>query len=809
MLRPLYEIKGAPLRGGAVTVRERPLLEPGQFSMVQNLRAKHPGFEKRKGYRKLHSTNDGTNKVISLYQYKKTRITEDHVLAQMSDGVILDATNIPPTVTTGVFGAEIASLTSASMIPACWHNLNDILIYSHGSDQHQMWTGDSHYPDKVIALYNLGSNPTATTGVYEMGFDYTDQATDGDANTVVVLDSLDTAANGDCLLICTSIPASSFTFTVSAGNDTASIMSMYYWKNDSTWAAVSGEDDGTDVDGDTLKQSGTVTFTQPTDMQEKWLYNRVGYWYMFVFSAALDAEVEISSITYDSDWADMVHMWNGVTQAAVEVMVEGTTQFETYGSASVDLDTLTAGKKIVIASTDPIEGIYWDVGDIPNATGTALTSLKYWDGDSWVTVGSVSDGTSGLSNTGWMIFPRQAAVQPLQFESTQYYAYWYEVIFDSNLAANMIAAIDVMPYFNIEDMGKKGQCSCAWKERACITFSDKLGEYVYISAANAPQVFQGADFGIVEVGDGRPHKVTAMVRFYNDLMVFQEEKGSIGGCITLIQGYSPPTFGKFVLSTKLGTFSQKSVDVVENVYYATATTEKVATVAFFLSRYGVCMTDGNMISIISDDVQNYFDPRQAECIRRGYEKDCWLKHDPIDHVLRIGLVSGSTATTPNIFLVYDLVDRVWYFDDYYYEFSCMENVDAGSGNVPVVSIAGGVDDGYVYQLNYGLVDVDQDIDSYITVELTSGGQYLELQWLMLQAKAQTGTITLTTYVNGISKDTISLDTAAEVVTQLVRRHYLSLNVHDPLVSLKFQDDETAGATYFEVLGMGVMTWSDR
>jgi hypothetical protein len=333
---------------------------------------------------------------------------------------------------------------------------------------------------------------------------------------------------------------------------------------------------------------------------------------------------------------------------------------------------------------------------------------------------------------------------------------------------------------------------------------------VYITPADSPQVFVSEDAGVIQVGDGRPHKVVAIKTFFNNVMIWQEEKGNIGGCITMLQGYDKPTFGKLVLSTKIGGMNAKAVDVVENVYTATATDEELKTVAFFLSRYGVCACDGASIAVISDQIQNYFDPRKAECIRRGYESQMWLKHDPIDHVLRIGLVSGSTATTPNIFPVYDLVDRTWYFDVRAQELSFWENVDAGSGTSAIAQVGGGVDDGTLYVVNTGTVDVDQAIDSYITYEFPGSGHYLALLWLMIQCKAQSaGNMTVTTAQNGITKDTLTLSMIAEATGQETRRHLLSLNLVDQHISVKIQNSSTTDSMSLYNVGAEIRVWTNR
>lgn len=809
-LETVVNVKGIPIRGGAVTVLDKGLLKPGQFSMVQNVRAGNPGFEKRKGQRKQHSTADSTNQAMSMYQFKKTRISENKYFVEMSDGDVLELTTAPPGVTTGAMGSEAFSGTTAPK-PASWSNLNDILFYSTGVDQHTLYPGATSYPTKFI-LYTAGAAALNTLeGILEDGFDYTDEVTDGQSSTVATVSSMDDIDAGDGIYICTPVPAKSFTLTfvtVNTGADPD--LAVYYWKNDCSWATVSDLVDGTASGGVMFGQSGTITFTAPSDIQERYLFGQMGYWYILVSTAdALDAGVTISAVTYDAPWSSMVSMWDGAPVLSPAVLVEGTSNYDFYSGSNVNLDTLAAGKKIYIASGDPIEGIYVDVMDTPNATGTSITSLKYWDGDSWVALTVAADGTSGLSNTGWILFNR-ATAHPRMMESNKLYVYWYELILSAELAADMVVAIYTMPYYDIHDWGYYGQCNCAWKERMLYSWADRYQEYVYISSTNGPQIIAGTDTAIIEVGDGRPHKIVAMKNFFNNVLVWQEEKGEIGGCVTMLQGYDVPTFGKLVLSTKLGTMNAKSVDVVENVYTATATDEELKTVAFFISRYGVVACDGSSFAIISDDIQNYFDPSETStCIRRGYEDQMWLKHDPLDHVLRLGLVCGGSATTPNIFPVYDLISRQWYFDVRAQELSFWDNVEAGSGDVPIVQLGGGVDDGTLYQVNYGTADVSTAIDTYVRVEFPGYGQYIDLLQFMLTCVAQTGNITFTTYQNNIEKDSLTLSMAAEYSTQEIRRHLLSLNVIDQQVAVKIQNSSTTESMTLMAVGAEMKVWQNR
>jgi len=810
MLKPFTKIKGIPLRGGCNTVTHKSLLHAGAFSMVQNLRAKHPGFIKRPGQRKLHGTADGTNQAMTLYQFRKSRIDEKHFYSQFSDGDVLEAANAPPTVAATVFGTATVhdgTTKAGGMKPASWANLDDVLLYSNGVDQHQVCAGDTNYIAKVVKFDGSAAPPITP----EDGTDYSTEATDGLTTTAVILDSLNTIANFECLYICTPIPANKLTITVGKANGTAAVGTLKYHKSDATWADT-GETDGTIDTGKTIGQTGSMAWTHPSDEVPHFMYGMSGFWYQWETDTQLDAEVEITKITYGSDFQDLRNVWDGAIPAAIEVQVGSTDGFyETYGGTSVNLSELGSAKKIYIASADPLQGIYVDIGATVDTNGTLMTSVKYWNGAAYATVGTITDGTNGLGNSGWIPFPRQASVQPTQFGTNKNYAYWYELTSPAQtMPANMVIGIYTMPYFDIEEFGK-GEANCAWKHRGCYSFT-LFGEYVYVSASYLPLALNGDDFGILLAGDGRSNKVVAMRKFHNELMVWQEEKGTEGGCITLFQGYDPAHFGKLLLSSKVGAMNAKCAVVVDGVLTATATDERIKTLAFSLSRSGVCATDGTSVSVISDDIQNYFDPTKAECIRRGYENEMWLEHDSAHNVLRIGLVSGASATVPNIFPVFDLTDKTWSFDKLAQELSCMIEVESSAAftidsiayDPAVIQVGGGVDDGLVYQLNVGKNDITTAIDGYLTMELNAGGEFIQLNEVMLRAAAvatSAGDITATFTRNTISAGAKTLSMSPAIATQTIRRHRFPLNICDQNISIKLQNNTASKA--MELLDMGL------
>jgi len=812
-LKKLTTRNAVPFRGGSYTDQEPALLEPGRYSMVQNMRPTHPGFVQRKGATRAHTTADETNKVLNLYQFSKGKITERHFFAQMADGDVLEATGAPPAVTADVFGAEVYSGTAGSDA-ASFSHLQDIMLYSNNIDQHQLYAGDGNYVSKFVKFDGAAAPPNIPVE----GFDYTKQVTDGDATTVATLNSLNTIAAFECVFICTPVPANKLTFTVLAANTTASIATLNYRKDDNTWATTSMTDTTIEPAGDTLGKTGSMTWTQKTDEIPMYMYGLTGYWYQLVVSVQLDSTVTISSCTYASAFSSLTNVWNGLSDYVIEAIFEDDTATlkYTYSGDSVTVSAMTTSDALYVSSYDRLQGLYIDVGETPNTVTTttfASGDIEYWDGDSWVTVGALTDNTSGLGNTGWITWGRVGTdlEQRLNFNSSGYYAYWYRIqISTATTGADMNLAIEGMPYFDITDFGKGG-VSSVWKDRAIYSF-DKYPEYMYVSAKNRPNVLNGSDHAILEAGDGRSNAITCIKKFHNEIMIWQEEKGKEGGCLTLYEGYSPATFGKLVLSTKVGTFNNKSAVVVDGVLTSTKTDEKLKTIAYFISHYGICASDGLTVTVISDDIQNYFDPSDTtNCIRRGYEKEMWVEHDTAYNVLRFGLVTGTTATVCNTFPVFDLTDKAWSFDVHGQALSCMTEVEAATGNIPILQYGGGTDDGGIYRLNTGTNDVDianttVPIDAYIRVEIGLQGLILALRNLVLRMKTQTaGDCTVTPYRNNTAgSDTLALSMIAETIGDAVRRHRVGVNIQGQQMSLKIQN--SVASQELHLLDLGFELW---
>ncbi|MDI6788630.1 MAG: hypothetical protein QME51_09690, partial [Planctomycetota bacterium] len=370
-------------------------------------------------------------------------------------------------------------------------------------------------------------------------------------------------------------------------------------------------------------------------------------------------------------------------------------------------------------------------------TGTtpSLTAFDVWTGSSWIDcMGASSDGTNGLIQSGYLVPDTIASAQPTDFAQSLYHAFWYRFKFGHNISRSVSIGIQVIPYYDIDDLGKVGIANGVWKNHALYTFTN-YPEYLYVSASGNPFMLNGDDYAILEAGTGRNNRIRCIKPFHNEIIVWQEEKGGEGG-VTLFEGYSPETYGKLLLTPQIGILNAKAAAILDGILTSTETDSKIKTIAFWLSHYGVFITDGRVVSLASGDIQNYFDPTKAEYIRAGYEEKMWLAYDPARFAIRIGLVSGSSATVPNIFPVFHLTDGSWTFDVLAQGISCMAEVEAASGAIHSLQYGGGSSDGYIYRLNTGLNDVSTAINAYITQELDGGGNILQLRDTVLRGKVQ-------------------------------------------------------------------------
>jgi hypothetical protein len=724
-----------PMFGGMITRISRQLLDFGMKSLVRNLRGTHPGYETRGGSELLHSVSIGSA-ILSMFQFSKAKTQESHFLVQTASGEIQTAVTAPPNVSATVFGSNLFTGQS-SPLPATWAVLDDMLFFSTGSDLPQFWIGDD---DKISSFVVYKGSSGTLEPVPDGGSDFTTDIADGDDGTYVDISSFSTGASGHRLMVRTKLPRlSGLDIVLSDANTNVSAVSIE--KYNGAWVSAGSVTDTTASGGITMAHNGSIDLASAvSDAVAVYCHGICGYWWNLVFSAQLSSPVGIAGLRYKADPSPLEIVWDSVPQPAVEAQLYTAASdiYYRYDYAVCDLSEMKSSDIYYFAFRDPIDAVYLDTGESPNtAASAAIDKFGRWDGDSWNESTPV-DGTDGLKRPGWVTVGRPASPdQPRQFNTNRWRAYWYYLKFSYDLSDDILVSVYGKPFYNVSDFGDKCICCAAWKQRALFVFND-WPQYIYVSAINRPFTLRGNDANMLTPGDGRANAVRAILCFFNEIIVLQEELGTGGGCTTLYQGRDDATFGKRLLHSYIGGWGQNSATVVEGVRISTASEQRIATVAFWLSWNGVIRCDGvNLMDSVSRDISDRFDPSKDTCVRRGYEKSCHLFHDRAKNVLRVQLVCGQTAESPNWFGVYDLDDGSWYEDTQDASYTAMCNAQADGGSVNIVQVAGD-SDGNVWQLNTGGSDADKNISCRLDIEIDARGRWMTLQSVLARIGAIAG-----------------------------------------------------------------------
>ena len=159
--------------------------------------------------------------------------------------------------------------------------------------------------------------------------DYSENAQDGVAGTLVTLSSLPTLANGGALYVGAVVPFGGLMATIVAGDGGAGDLDVDYW-NGSSWADISPTD-GTS----NMASTGLITWTVPTAWAITSLtaaldriFPAIGqpmYWVRLSTTVAYDSSVTLSSLYAYNRYADALpELASGqVWQTAINRMQNG------------------------------------------------------------------------------------------------------------------------------------------------------------------------------------------------------------------------------------------------------------------------------------------------------------------------------------------------------------------------------------------------------------------------------------------------------------------------------------------------------
>ncbi|MCP4568662.1 MAG: hypothetical protein GY841_13880, partial [FCB group bacterium] len=343
-----------------------------------------------------------------------------------------------------------------------------------------------------------------------------------------------------------------------------------------------------------------------------------------------------------------------------------------------------------------------------NATNAVI---KYWDGDSYETVGTVTDttktGTKSLGQTGLMSWNPPSGEEPRTLFGVT--GYIYQLTFSAQLSgthgdATEEILVDIVTGVPAQATVYPFDFPSIYKNRLLLcSFSEgKEGNRVDFSVTNAPNTWNGVESsmdGLQSLYFGGVEPLTTGTQLYNRYgsSIFTAWVAFKKSEIYMLTGDSPEDFKIYPISLTVGCPAPLTVATCEVGFEIAKDARRNLIV--WLSFSGPYAFDGAVLYPLSG-INKYFDPNESACINQDAIENARGWFDQAFREYNLLIPSGSGQTTNNLWLAYDLIRKKWY------------RKDPGSAEMPQTAfpvvdddgaqyIYAGIDTGYVMRLENG------------------------------------------------------------------------------------------------------------
>jgi len=498
-------------------------------------------------------------------------------------------------------------------------------------------------------------------------------------------------------------------------NSETETMAVYYWQgSSSTWNLVGNLVDGTIISAATLAQSGEMSWDKgPSGETPRVLPGTSDdlYWYKLTPSGNLSSGVNIYQVTVSEDMGEIANLWSGYQVLASGVLLDQGAGYADYTAEVTDgtdtnvmpLDSLATDSELYVGFDERAQGIVIRMApDHINSDATVVT-VKYWDGDSWVSVGELVDGTSNgtdsLAQTGmiqWDGDSFREIKSVLGGLRTPYF--WYQLSWSVALDADVdvwevsfASKPDPIPkYDGVINYNNNALWWPGTEGAGTLDYSQQG----YAHILNGP--YSGATLPIF--GGGEVNAITmlgtsAIVSTKNPYQTY------------FLEGINPAEFTAVLVSDKVGAIAPKALLSIDSGVRIFDDQVRVRS-AIFMAADGIYMTDGSTILNISDPISDYFNASSGPYIEPEYidTSYAWVDHEEktVHFAVPMNMSGSGTQSVLNRELVYGYLTDEWYG---LYQRGAAANCGLdviGSSNESLTYAGGFL--GYVYRTNTGTDD---------------------------------------------------------------------------------------------------------
>ena len=534
----------------------------------------------------------------------------------------------------------------------------------------------------------------------------------------------------------TVMPIQGIKFYVKTANTVASGMNISYW-NGSAWTTAGSLSDGTAVAGKSLAQTGIATFSSTeTTAKPKIIYGVFAYWYLVSWSN-LDETTQVSYITVDAPMQLIRDIWDGIPRTTYSYFlyksgiytdktleVTNNSYVDADPTTYVELDSLATSGSQFIGFTERCTGLRVNfVGNHVNTTANTILTVYYWNGQAWTSVGTIDDGTRGVSQSfnqsGFITWDGANITDEYKttIGSNDTLFYYYKLTFSQALSADVqmfyIAGVpaqtDISPYkFSIMFQNRVVLCSDQSENR----------NEILIGGYNSVAIWNGGDSGTFYLGDNKDLIAAGSLytryggTLYENLVITKK------GETWLIDGTSPSNYVLYKISESYGCVAHGTFKVCDIGYEIAPGINK--HVAIWQAEGAMVIFDSNVVLPIHYDIKDVFDPASSITINTSMIHKSEGFYDEAKGEYHWLWASGASTTLDKEY-VYDLIHRKWF------------TIDRGTGKklqlgIPVSDtngkkyIYGAIDTGYLERLENGTTfDATSIVSEFRTPDIPIAG----------------------------------------------------------------------------------------
>jgi hypothetical protein len=532
-----------------------------------------------------------------------------------------------------------------------------------------------------------------------------------------------------------------------------------------------------------MTQTGSVTFTSTVDLAvPRYIDGYFLYWYQFYLDTG---EVELYQVTLDAPFQDIIDLWDGVYRDISACYWRSASKFNdstldvlkrdydsTDADTYLDLSSLpafsTPNNCLELGFAEKMTGLFFEIPpEAQNSTADTTMSVDYWNGREYLSVGTIADGTSDND----VAFARSGAVTwynssisdetkaikvegvtkstgtIADFNRSQPF-YFYRVRFDKAMDAKMhvdyiggiTASKTISHYkFPVFAQGRVLLCGDMSSEKNKVTCSGKW----------MSQVYNGDDSVDIYIGDEKELTCGTELftqyggNLYSLVLLFKDTE------FWIVAGQDINQWGNstFPVSTSIGCPAPQTLRTITLSTEPSGGININRSLAIFQGANGMYMTDGKAPIPIHHDIKEYFNKNSALCIKASMVGDSVGFMDEEKQEYHWLFASGTSATTLNKELGYDIIRNRWF------------EIDRGTGmdlqhGTSVEDTYGNqytygfIDTGYIERLEYGTTFDGNDITCTMQI-----GDFLPLETIMQETmidKLKLLAVAKTTTTNNIT-----------------------------------------------------------